>query len=106
MSKTNAYRAACVLVFLSAAILSGAPGAGGDWKPVSGPLMTKWARDVSPEKVWPDYPRPQMVRQEWVNLNGLWDYAIVPMARIADASGRHSDGSAVGTPAWQAAAGP
>ncbi|WP_179395465.1 glycoside hydrolase family 2 protein [Lacticaseibacillus absianus] len=24
----------------------------------------------------PDYPRPQLARQAWTNLNGLWDYAI------------------------------
>ena len=41
-------------------------------------IMTRWAKDVSPENVWPQYPRPTMVRQEWLNLNGLWDYAIVP----------------------------
>lgn len=46
------------------------------WKPVPGPLATRWAKDVSPEKVHPEYPRPQMVRKNWVNLNGLWDYAI------------------------------
>ena len=40
--------------------------------------MTRWAKDVSPEKAHPDYPRPQMVRKEWLNLNGLWDYAIEP----------------------------
>ena len=39
--------------------------------------MTRWAKDVSPEKVHPAYPRPQMVREKWVNLNGLWDYKIV-----------------------------
>jgi hypothetical protein len=40
--------------------------------------MTRWAKDVTPEKVHPEYPRPQMVRQDWLNLNGLWDYAIKP----------------------------
>jgi hypothetical protein len=106
MSTTGAYRAACILLFFAAAILPGAPGAGDGWKPAAGPLMTKWAKDVSPDKVWPEYPRPQMVRSEWVNLNGLWDYAILPMARIPDGSGRHHDGSAVGAPTWLAAAGP
>lgn len=48
------------------------------WKPAEGPLLTKWARDVSPDTAHAEYPRPQMVRQDWLNLNGLWDYAIVP----------------------------
>ncbi len=48
-----------------------------DWQPKKSPVMTRWAKDVSPEKVHPEYPRPQMVREKWVNLNGLWDYAIV-----------------------------
>ncbi|MEJ2648698.1 MAG: hypothetical protein P8016_09855, partial [Sedimentisphaerales bacterium] len=48
------------------------------WKPADGPLTTAWTKDVSPEKVWPEYPRPQLVREDWVNLNGLWDYAIRP----------------------------
>lgn len=48
-----------------------------DWQPVEARLMTQWAKDVSPENVWPEYPRPQMVRDNWVNLNGLWDYAIL-----------------------------
>src|SRR3954464_1686404 len=48
-----------------------------DWQPVSGPLATRWSKDVSPEKVHPEYPRPQMVRKDWLNLNGLWDLAIV-----------------------------
>ena len=39
--------------------------------------MTRWAADVRPDKVLPEYPRPQMVRQDWLNLNGLWNYAIV-----------------------------
>jgi len=55
-----------------------APGRGEDWKPADGPLFTRWAKDVSPDNVHPEYPRPQMVRDSWASLNGLWDYAIVP----------------------------
>jgi hypothetical protein len=46
------------------------------WHPAQGRLMTQWSKEVSPEKVLPEYPRPQMVRGGWQNLNGLWDYAI------------------------------
>lgn len=46
------------------------------WEPADGRLMTRWARDVSPNNVHREYPRPQMVRKEWLNLNGLWDMAI------------------------------
>ncbi len=51
-----------------------------DWKPQTAPLMTKWAADVKPEAPLPEYPRPQLVREHWQNLNGLWDYAIRPKA--------------------------
>jgi len=47
-----------------------------EWKPGKAPLMTKWGKTVSPDKAWPEYPRPQMQREQWENLNGLWDYAI------------------------------
>ncbi|MHC4248249.1 MAG: glycoside hydrolase family 2 protein, partial [Planctomycetota bacterium] len=47
-------------------------------------LTTRWGEQVTPENVHPEYPRPQMVRERWRNLNGLWDYAIRPMAE-ADA---------------------
>jgi beta-galactosidase/beta-glucuronidase len=48
------------------------------WHPAQGPLKTRWTKDVSPENAHPEYPRPQMVRKEWLNLNGLWDLAITP----------------------------
>lgn len=48
------------------------------WKPADTPLSTRWARDVDPTHPWPEYPRPQMVRDGWLNLNGLWDYAVTP----------------------------
>jgi len=48
------------------------------WTARDAPVMTRWAEDVSPDSVHPEYPRPQMVRTEWQNLNGLWEYAITP----------------------------
>ena len=60
---------------IAAAALSAASV--GAWQPADGPLMTEWAEDVSPEQPWPEHPRPQMTRPDWINLNGLWDYAIV-----------------------------
>ena len=47
-----------------------------EWKPAPVPISTRWAKEVRPDKVLPEYPRPQLVRPEWANLNGLWDYAI------------------------------
>jgi Glycosyl hydrolases family 2/Glycosyl hydrolases family 2, sugar binding domain/Glycosyl hydrolases family 2, TIM barrel domain len=41
-----------------------------------GALVTRWAKDVSQTLPHPEYPRPQLVRKDWVNLNGPWDYAI------------------------------
>lgn len=48
------------------------------YAPAGDSLKTRWASKVTPENVWQDYPRPQMYRLYWENLNGLWDYAIRP----------------------------
>ena len=45
-----------------------------NWKPAQGSLMTRWAKEVSPTNALPEYPRPQLVRKNWGNLNGLWQY--------------------------------
>jgi len=68
--RTNILRTALIGVVLLSSI------AQAQWKPAAGPLMTRWAKEVSPENALPEYPRPQMVRKDWLNLNGLWDYAI------------------------------
>ncbi|MCX6333723.1 MAG: beta-galactosidase [Bacteroidia bacterium] len=48
------------------------------WKIAGNKITTPWAKKVNPLNPLPEYPRPQMVRNEWKNLNGLWDYAITP----------------------------
>jgi len=51
-----------------------------EWQPAAAPLMTRWGRLVSPTNAHLEYPRPQMVRERWFNLNGLWEYAITPQS--------------------------
>ena len=72
MLKPHYYVSACLLLSLTLAAFVHAA----DWKPAESKLMTRWAKDVSPENALPEYPRPQMVRDSWQNLNGLWDYAL------------------------------
>src|SRR6516225_2889077 len=45
-----------------------------DWQPKTAALMTKYAKDVRPGNVLPEYPRPQLERQRWLNLNGIWQF--------------------------------
>ena len=47
-----------------------------DWKPAGDKIQTRFAKDVTPDNAWQEYPRPQMVRKDWQNLNGLWHYAV------------------------------
>jgi len=51
------------------------------WAPQGYKIKTRWAADVDPQCPLPEYPRPQLVRQEWLNLNGLWQYAITPQTQ-------------------------
>lgn len=44
------------------------------WQPKKAALMSKFAKDVNPNSVLPEYPRPQLTRVKWMNLNGLWQY--------------------------------
>lgn len=48
------------------------------WEPKKEKLMTTWGERIDPTNVFPEYPRPILEREEWLNLNGLWDYAILP----------------------------
>ncbi len=76
--KTGKVLAICTLIF---ALYSCGQNQEQTWEITDNPLLTRWAEDVDPAKPWPEYPRPAMVREEWSNLNGLWDYAIVPVGK-------------------------
>ncbi len=48
----------------------------GDYQIQPNQLMTPWGEKITPENAWREYPRPHLVRQNWQNLNGLWQYAV------------------------------
>ena len=52
------------------------------WKPAGDKIKTKWAEQINPQNVLPEYPRPQLERTDWVNLNGEWEYAIKPKGEV------------------------
>ena len=46
------------------------------WKPIGDNIKTDWGENINPDNVLQEYPRPILVRKDWKNLNGLWDYTI------------------------------
>src|SRR5690606_14383422 len=76
---TKSYFSLLFLILQSGFIMSQTP----TWKPVEGKIMSKWVADIDPAKPLPEYPRPQLVREDnWQNLNGLWLYAITNKAQM------------------------
>ena len=61
-------------------------GAQAQWKPVGDKIKTPWAEQVNPANVLPEYPRPQLERGDWQNLNGEWEYAIKPVGDVEPAT--------------------
>ena len=51
------------------------------WKPAGDKILTSWGEKLTPGNVHKEYPRPQLVRKNWQNLNGLWQYAITPTSQ-------------------------
>lgn len=51
------------------------------WQPAGNKIRTPWAEQVNPSSVLPEYPRPSLQRPEWLNLNGLWDFAVLPKGK-------------------------
>lgn len=48
-----------------------------DWQMKKARIMTPWSENIDPNNVLNDYPRPQLVRGNWMNLNGIWDFTKV-----------------------------
>ncbi len=80
--KRMTWAIAITLAFSSASV------DGADWQPARGPLRTRWAKEVTPERVHPEYPRPQMVRKDWLNLNGVWQLEIAKDQHVVPLPGR------------------
>ena len=70
----NRYAILTTLTFLVSYPLAAQDAA---WQPAGDKIRTEWAEQVDPRSPLPEYPRPQLVREGWQSLNGLWDYAIV-----------------------------
>ena len=89
---TSLVAAALFVMTMGAAVAVAIPDRqAAGWKPVEGRLLSRFARDVSPASPLPEYPRPQLVRTAWLNLNGLWQYAVRP--KDAEGPGASYDGS-------------
>lgn len=61
-------------LFTALALLSATGLTAAEWERKKAPIMSTWGENINPEKVWAEYPRPQMERNEWMSLNGTWDY--------------------------------
>lgn len=70
MTVIEVWALAALGIFIAANTL--APN--GQEMPHHADLKSKWAKDVSPSSPLPEYPRMQMQRKEWLNLNGQWDW--------------------------------
>ena len=55
------------------------------YQPQAPVLATPWTGQVSSTDPWPQYPRPQLERSSWLNLNGRWQY------QVRDGAFRHPD---------------
>src|ERR1039458_4074202 len=72
MRRQHVTLAAIALVIVNSLLIS-------QWKiPSDAPLLTRWAKEVSPSNALPEYPRPQMVRSQWLTLNGIGQYSESP----------------------------
>ncbi|MER5587188.1 AbfB domain-containing protein [Streptomyces asoensis] len=85
----RATTALTVLVLAGAAALTAtgtATAAARAWTPEPAPMTTPWTHQVPTDTPLPEYPRPQLTRPDWANLNGIWDFAVTPADAARPAS--------------------
>lgn len=77
LSRTTAWLSTlallCVALLSAGGTAQAAPAA---WTPKPAPMTTPWTNQVSVDNPLPEYPRPQLTRPDWANLNGIWDFAV------------------------------
>lgn len=54
-----------------------------NYHPAKVSLTTRWGKALTPATAWTEYPRPQLQRETWMNLNGMWNYAVVSKGQPA-----------------------
>ncbi|MFD7284743.1 AbfB domain-containing protein [Streptomyces sp. NPDC059863] len=67
-----------MLTLVATALVGGAttPAQAAPWTPKPAPMTTPWTDQVPVDNPLPEYPRPQLTRPDWTNLNGIWDFAV------------------------------
>lgn len=88
MGASISRRVAAMLAWAALLLTVTSPPAGADptWQPAQAALTTPWTALVGPGNALPQYPRPQMARPNWQNLNGVWSYRGRPAALLPAAS--------------------
>ncbi|MCU4675985.1 hypothetical protein N7931_10090 [Catenovulum sp. 2E275] len=69
-----------LMTYLGFLVLSGQSWADNkqvNWSIQKEVMLTQWGEQITPQNAWQQYPRPQLKRDNWQNLNGLWQYAVV-----------------------------
>ena len=75
MGRRDGWRLAAAMAW--GAIVLAVPAVAQDAEPAEqATLRTRWADLVPSPTPWPEYPRPQLVREDWLNLNGEWGFAL------------------------------
>ncbi|WP_209618608.1 LamG-like jellyroll fold domain-containing protein [Saccharothrix coeruleofusca] len=75
LRRTRSTTTRLAVLLLLPVLLATTGAAPGGWTPKPPKLPTPWSAQVSPDNALPEYPRPQLVRQDWLNLNGVWQFA-------------------------------